>query len=68
MFFIAMKLLENVIFLLFAIPLVNYNETIRKCDVLVLTIPLVTVSIAIIRKCDVLLLTIPAMFCNNTCC
>ena len=37
------------------------NETIRECDVLLLTIPLVTVFYCneTIRKCDVLLLTIP---------
>ena len=50
MFFIAMKLLENVIFCNAfcntSCHCFYYNETIGKCDDLVLTIPLVTVSIA----------------------
>ena len=55
---LAMKLLENVNNT--SCHCFSCNETIRKCDVLLLTIPLYCFYCnETITKCDVLLLTIP---------
>ena len=60
-----MKLLENVAFNIYCF---YCNETIRKCDVLLLTIPLVAVSIAmkLLENVIFLLFAIPLVTVSIT--